>query len=332
MPQDVEFALPFPTRISPDADAARARSVAWCRRRGLVTNSVDEGRVRRWDIAGLMAAWLPDASADRLDLAVDAVLVATFLDDQFDGPLAQQTQRVRAVCDAFHDVMASSGGVLDGSGPLVAAFAEVWQRLSQGATAEWIDRTARHWDWYFDAYAEEADNRARRRIPTVEEHFALRRKSGFVYAMTDLSQKAYGFELPRHAYDDPVLRHMLDITADVVDTLNDVHSVEKEESRGDLHNLVLAIERESGCGRRESIARIQRLIDDWNREFLEHERALLDGAERDGPVLRPFVDCMRSAMSGYLHWSRTCQRYSQLIPPTEPALAADLVRTRIRNR
>ncbi|MFI6764712.1 terpene synthase family protein [Streptomyces sp. NPDC050355] len=156
------------------------------------------------------------------------------------------------MCDAFHDVMASSGGVLDGSGPLVAAFAEVWRRLSQGASAEWIDRTARHWDWYFDAYAEEADNRAHRRIPTVEEHFALRRKSGFVYAMIDLSQKAHGFELPRHAYDDPVLRRMLDITADVVDTLNDVHSVEKEESRGDLHNLVLAIERESGCDRRAS--------------------------------------------------------------------------------
>ncbi|MFG2287614.1 hypothetical protein ACGFOU_16345 [Streptomyces sp. NPDC048595] len=332
MPQDVEFALPFRTRISPDADAARARSLDWCRRRGLVTNSVDEGRFRRWDIAGLMAAWIPDASGDRLDLAVDAVLVATFLDDQFDGPLARQTRRVRAVCHAFHDVMAPSGGAPEESGPLVTAFAEMWGRLSRGASAERIDRTARHWGWYFDAYAEEADHRARRRIPTVEEHFALRRRSGFVYAMTDLSQQAYGFELPRRAYDDPVLRRMLDITADVIDTLNDVHSVEKEESRGDLHNLVLVIEQESDCGRRESIARIQGLIGDWTREFLEHERMLLDGAGRDGPALRTFVDCLRSAMSGYLHWSRTCRRYSQLIPPAEPALAADLVRTGIHTQ
>ncbi|MFE0186906.1 hypothetical protein [Streptomyces sp. NPDC058989] len=328
MPQDVEFTLPFTTRISPDVAAARARSLDWCRRRGLVTNPVDEARFRHWDIAGLMAAWTPDAGGDRLDLAVEAVLVATFLDDQFDGPLARQTRRVRAVCDAFHDVMATSGEAHDGAGPLVAAFAEVWRGLCRGASAAWIDRTAVHWGWYFDAYAEEADNRARRRLPPVEEYFALRRKSGFVYAMIDLSQKAHGFELPRHAYDDPVLRRMLDITADVVDTLNDVHSVEKEESRGDLHNLVLVIERESGCGRRESIMRIQRLIGVWSREFLEHEQVLLGDAARDGPVLRSLADCMRSAMSGYLHWSRSCRRYAQPIPPAEPALTADLVRAR----
>jgi hypothetical protein len=81
MPQDVEFALPFTTRISPDVDAARTRSLDW------------------------------------------------------------------------------------------------WQGLGQGASAAWIDRTALHWGWHFDAYAEEADNRVRRRLPTVEEHFALRRSS-----------------------------------------------------------------------------------------------------------------------------------------------------------
>ncbi|MGV4983230.1 hypothetical protein ACVB8X_01555 [Streptomyces sp. NRAIS4] len=35
-----------------------------------------------------MAAWAPRAAGDRLDVTVDAVVVATFLDDQFDGPLA----------------------------------------------------------------------------------------------------------------------------------------------------------------------------------------------------------------------------------------------------
>ncbi|MGW4027521.1 terpene cyclase, partial [Streptomyces sp. NPDC005009] len=76
MPQDTVFRLPFPAAVSPDADHARQRSIEWCRRHGLVTGAVDEQRCVRWDIAGLMAAWVPHASGDRLDTAVDAVVVA----------------------------------------------------------------------------------------------------------------------------------------------------------------------------------------------------------------------------------------------------------------
>ncbi|MFF7754755.1 hypothetical protein ACFZCP_37230 [Streptomyces sp. NPDC007971] len=56
-----------------------------------------------------MAAWVPRAVGDLLDLTVDAVVVATFLDDQFDGPLAARPGRVAAACRAFTDVIASGG-------------------------------------------------------------------------------------------------------------------------------------------------------------------------------------------------------------------------------
>ncbi|WP_251095910.1 hypothetical protein [Streptomyces sp. Caat 7-52] len=42
-------------------------------------------------------------------LAVDAVVVATFLDDQFDGPLAARPRRVAAASRAFTHVIDSGG-------------------------------------------------------------------------------------------------------------------------------------------------------------------------------------------------------------------------------
>ncbi|MBB5928329.1 hypothetical protein FHS34_003798 [Streptomyces echinatus] len=219
MPQDTVFELPFAPDVSPDADGARRRSPDWCRGLGLVTHPVDQQRFLRWDIAGLMAAWLPRATGDRLDPAVDAVVVATFLDDQFDGPLADQPLRVAAACRAFTDVIASAGAVPAGAGPLTAAFAQVWIRLAHRASPAWLESAGQHWRWYVNAYVEEAGNRAHRHTPSRVEHFALRRRSGFVYAMLDLSQKAYGFELPPRLGRDPTVRRMPDITADVEDTL-----------------------------------------------------------------------------------------------------------------
>ncbi|MEU9338571.1 hypothetical protein AB0D49_36385 [Streptomyces sp. NPDC048290] len=327
MPQDTVFHLPFTVEVSPDVDGARRRSLDWARRRGLLTHPVDERRFLRWDIAGLMAAWVPRAIGPPLDLAVDAVVVATALDDQFDGPLADRPDLVAAACRDFTTVIATGGTPPPRAGALVDAFADVWRRLARDASPAWLTRTGRYWWWYVMAYAEEAGNRARRHAPTRAEYFALRRRSGFVHAMLDVSQKAYGFEAPDGLYADASVQRMLLITADVVDTLNDVHSVEKEESRGDPHNLVLVVEREQGGGREAALAEIQRLVHEWCAEFEALERTLRGGGPPgpDGTATALLVDTLRTAMSGYLHWSRACLRYARPVPAGEPAFVTDLL-------
>ncbi|MFE9424750.1 hypothetical protein ACFYNO_17460 [Kitasatospora sp. NPDC006697] len=329
MPQDLPFDVPFPYRTSPDAAGTRARSLAWCRRRGLLTGAVDELRAARWDIPGLMARWCPLAEGAALDLASEAVLVATMLDDQIDGPLADRPDRVRELCAGFNRVLHGSGDgtVPDRTGPLVAAFADVWRRLAEGADPDWLRLTARHWQWCFDAYAEEAGNRARRRRLGFEEFMELRRRSGFVPAMIDLSQRAHGYELPAALAEHPVPARMLEITSDVVDTVNDVHSLEKEESRGDPHNLVLVIEGERGLDRAAALAEVQRLVAAWTAEFT----VLADTLRRRPPagaspaLLARHTEALACAMRGYLEWSRRTERYSHLVPPGEPALTADLL-------
>ncbi|MGW2419478.1 hypothetical protein ACWC0C_09505 [Streptomyces sp. NPDC001709] len=64
----------------------------------------------------------------------------------------------------------------------------------------------------------------------------------------------------------------------------------------------------------------------WCEEFVALEGTLRGGpSQHDTAVLAAMADCMRSAMSGYLRWSRTCLRYAHLVPPVEPALVADLL-------
>lgn len=196
MPQDIPISLPFQQRISPDVDGARERAVPWARRHGLITGPVDERRFVSWDMAGLMARWAPLATGTALDMVVDAVNVATMLDDQFDGPLADKPDQVARACADFHAVVRAETP-RPGAGPLSRAFADVWTRLRVGRSAYWRDREAAYWSWYFDAYVEETRDRALNRVLPRDEFFTQRHKSGLVYPMLGMTESAYGFEVTR---------------------------------------------------------------------------------------------------------------------------------------
>jgi hypothetical protein len=320
VPQDVDVFMPFPPRISPDASAARARAVAWARAHGLITCPADEERFTLWDIAGLMARWLPDATGTVLDQAVNVVNLITILDDQFDSPANRDPERAAQIGFDFAQ-LARPGGAAIPDGPLAQAYGEVRDWLYGGASPIWTQRAFIHHRWYLDACASEARNRFDRRTPERAEFSAQRRKSGYVYPMLDLSQKAYCFELPDAMYEDPVVARMAQITADVISTLNDLHSLEKEEIRGQQRdNLVHVLMHESGCSRNESIAEIVQMAESWIREFIRLEQRANDDA-----FTRRFIDCMRSAIRGYFDWSRATARYSQIVPAAEPAYS-DMLR------
>lgn len=314
MPQDVGFFVPFPPRISPDAAGARTRNLAWVRAHRLTAGPADEERLMLWDIAGLMARWLPEATGPALDLAVNAVVLTTVLDDQFDSPPYRDPERAARIVAHLAD-LAQPGSTAVPEGPLARAYAEIVDGIYRDASPEWAQRTFRHLRWYLDASACEVRNRFDRRTPSRQEYFAQRRRSGFVYPMLDLCQKAYGFELPPRAYQDPVTARMMQITADFVDAVNDAHSLEKEEERGqERDNMVHVLLHETACSRAEAIAEVVRMDDALVREFISLEQQ----AGTDAGTRR-LIDCMRSAMRGYVDWSSTTGRYSHIVPAAQPA-------------
>ncbi|MGK3960900.1 hypothetical protein WMF38_48595 [Sorangium sp. So ce118] len=334
MPQDIHFDVPFPSLISPDAAAARERNHVWARAHGLVGSELAAQRYLSNDIAGLMARWIPGAVGPDLDLTIDGVIVATLLDDQIDSDLADQPEEVAKICQAMVSVMRPDAAApRSASKPLINAFADVWGRLTQGRTAAFCARTARHWQWYLDAYVDEAKNRNRGIMPTRAEHFELRRRSGFVYAMMDMTERAYNFETPERAWHTRQIQTMLTITADVVDTLNDIHSLEKEEARGDLHNFVLVVQHERRCSRAEAIAETRDGIHEWIANFIKLTEEIpelcvsLDLTEPERDNVRQLVTGMKTAMRGYFDWSCKTDRYAttNLVRAGQAAYPHDLL-------
>lgn len=192
MPQDIEFDLPFPLRVSADMEGARRRNLDWVRRQGLVGGERSVDWYTSWDMPRLAAYGFPDATGWGLDLCTDAMAFFFVFADQLDGPLGLAPDRVARVCQGLIDVVHGTG---HGGDAYSTAFADLWRRSTDGAAPGWVARVAHEWEYYFAAHAHEAVNRCRG-VPVDMEHYLhVRRGVAGTALPLSLAERAAGLSL-----------------------------------------------------------------------------------------------------------------------------------------
>ncbi len=159
-PRDIDLDISFPPGMSPDAAGAWQRNLDWAQASMLIPDETAMRRYLSWDIASLMSRWIPEATGEGLDVAVDMTVTATILDDQFDSRLAMRPDETARICAEITAVMAPDDPGLPAS-TLARAFAHAWGRLIRGMPGWWQDLTREHWIESIDASVTEAENRLR---------------------------------------------------------------------------------------------------------------------------------------------------------------------------
>lgn len=324
MAQDVSFTLPFPRpRAHPEAERARARHLDWVGSLGLVRGSAALDRYRDWRLTDLAGYAYPDAHGADLDLATDSVCLGFPLDDHFDGPLGDQPDQVAALVTELAAIPYRRPGarpMLDV--PLAHAYADVWRRTAEGMPAEWRHRAAGNLVRFFQSYVQEARNRARGGPLDEADYLKLRRTAVGVQPCFDLIERVYGLRLPAHLYWTREVQTLIRCAGDVIFLCNDVHSAEREEARGEPHNLVLIRERARGCGRRAALEQVCSLVDSRVRSFLQLAERLPRvcaelglGAESRREIGR-YVQGLSTWMAANQEWGPRSGRYA----------AADVIR------
>ncbi|MFE2276681.1 terpene cyclase [Streptomyces sp. NPDC059454] len=326
MPQDIDFALPFPLRVSADLEGARVRNLHWVQQQGLVTSQAGLEWYVSWDMPRLAAYGFPYAQGPELDLAADVMGFFFVFDDQLDGPLSRRPEKVARICQKLIDIVhgAAPGPGVD---PCSRAFAGLWQRSRQGAPAGWVARVAHEWEYYFAAQAHEAAGRLRGIPADMDTCLQVRRGIAGTALTISCGELAAHLDVPAAAFHSPQLRLMREIAVDVPLMCNDVYSLEKEEARGDMDNLVLVLEHTHQytrpqaveAARREvttRIARFQHLADKVPALCAQfglepHQQATVER----------YAGVMTAWMSGYHAWQTETLRYThtnQTLPPSGP--------------
>lgn len=326
MPQDVEFDLPFPLRVHQDMEGARSRNLDWVRRQGLVGGERSVDWYASWDMPRLAAYGFPDATGPGLDLCTDAMAFFFIFDDQLDGPLGLAPDRVARVCQGLIDIVHGTGPRHDPD-PCSAAFTDLWRRSTDGAPPGWAARVAGEWEYYFAAHAHEAVNR-RLGVPAdMEQYLQVRRGVAGTALPISLGERAAGLTLSPALLHSPQLRIMREIVIDITLMCNDVYSLEKEEARGDMDNLVLVIEHTRLCTRAEAVAEAQREVHRRCARFQELAREVpamcahlaLPAARR--AAVATYVDVLTAFIRGYHAWETETLRYTtalEALPSSGP--------------
>jgi pentalenene synthase/avermitilol synthase len=123
---------------------------------------------------------------------------------------------------------------------------------------------------------------------------------------------------------------------DVTLMCNDVYSLEKEEARGDMDNLVLVLERARRLTRGEALTAARGEVDRRVRRFhrlaaqIPTVGAQLALTEREQADVAAYVRVMAAWMSGYHAWQTETHRYRdapRVVPPSGPGHLDQLLHT-----
>jgi germacradienol/geosmin synthase len=328
VPQDITFDIPFAPLISPDVDRARAHTVAWLCGHGLLRSEAGVAEYLSWDLATAAAVTFPYSAGADLDLLLDFFSFAFLFDDQFDPAVADRQEAVAAVSREMITIPFRPAGMppqIDC--PVTRGWVDVWARLSDGTSTTWRNRFSANWARFMAAHAEEGYAVAGGAAPTLEEYVEFRRRSVGIHHSLDAAEPGRGFEIPPQVAAHPLTSALRDAAADAIAFMNDIHSLEREERRGDPHNLVTVLRRELRCSRASAVEEAVRLTEARLAEVVRLMDAMpglygeLGLPARDRVAAEWGVEAVRNWIRGNHDWAVASGRYASAGPVCAPAVA-----------
>jgi 5-epi-alpha-selinene synthase len=301
-----ELWCPFPSRISPDAEAVHTGTCDWLERFGLG----DGKKLPRnfvTDVSYLAARYHPDLSYTKLQLVSDWYTWFFYQDDlyhetrlgslpdQLDSLHSRLLSILRGATPASHDV------------PLVHALYELWQRWHQLASPAWLNHFTYHISEFLAAMAWEATNRLHGVPPSLTAYLRLRPITGGLAIEQLIAELTENVVFPSDVVAYPVWQHLRLLADHAVCWLNDLVSLNKELQQNDIHNLVLVLQHEYQIPLKEAVQRAAAMHDSTIAAFIELASKL--PACDELADLQRYVEILQVRIRGNYDWTYEARRY-----------------------
>ncbi|MEU4806177.1 hypothetical protein [Actinosynnema sp. NPDC023587] len=297
MPHDVEFDIPFPRTPPADPTDTEADLAAWLLDLGLLRTPAEAEYFAGMRVGEYSALLFPRGTGADLALVAQVIGIMTVVNDQVDHVTGQRTGRGLAMCDDLVTLMRQEHPRSPRT-PAGVAWCRIWPRLAWGMSPGWRDRTRRDSARFYDAYRQPDFRR------TVAQYVERREITSALAVQLGLAERSGHFEVPESAREADLVTALYRDTVKIMMFPNDVFSLEREEARHEVDNLVLVMEHGTGRPRGEVIAEIQDLVREAGEHFVRLEARVpdlaaalrLDTSEFD--ALNRYVRAMRDIAIG----------------------------------
>lgn len=270
-----DFYLPYPARLNPNLEGARAHTKAWAREMGMVEGSGiwEERDLDDHDYALLCAYTHPEAPAPVLELVTDWYVWVFFFDDHFLDVFkrTQDTRGAETYLERLRLFMPLAGPVTgEPRNPVEKGLKELWERTVPAMSADWRARFGHSTRALLEESLWELANINAGRVSNPIEYIEMRRKVGGAPWSANLVEYATGAEIPARVAHSRPLRVLKDTFSDGVHLRNDLFSYERETTQeGELANCVLVLERFLGYGPQEAAEKTNEILTSRLQQF-EH--------------------------------------------------------------
>ncbi|WP_155058784.1 germacradienol/geosmin synthase Cyc2 [Streptomyces blattellae] len=316
------FYMPYPARLNPHVDEARAHSVAWAREMGMLEGSGiwEQSDLDAHDYGLLCAYTHPDCDGPALSLITDWYVWVFFFDDHF-LEIFKRTQD-RAGGKAYLDrlplfmPMDLSAEVPEPQNPVEAGLADLWARTVPAMSADWRRRFSVATEHLLNESLWELSNINEGRIANPVEYVEMRRKVGGAPWSSGLVEYATA-EVPAAVAGSRPIRVLMETFSDAVHLRNDLFSYQREvEDEGELSNGVLVLETFFGCTTQEAADTVNDILTSRLHQF-EHTAltevpalALEQGlAPGELAAIAAYTKGLQDWQSGGHEWHMRSSRY-----------------------
>lgn len=269
------FYMPYPARLNPHVDEARAHSTAWAREMGMLEGSGiwEQADLEAHDYGLLCAYTHPECDGPALSLITDWYVWVFFFDDHFLEIFKRTQDRVggKAYLDRLPLFMPMdlSTPMPEPHNPVEAGLADLWTRTVPSMSTDWRRRFAVATEHLLNESLWELSNINEGRIANPVEYIEMRRKVGGAPWSAGLVEYARA-EVPASVAESRPLRVLMETFSDAVHLRNDLFSYQREvEDEGELSNGVLVLETFFGCTTQEAADTVNDVLTSRLHQF-EH--------------------------------------------------------------
>jgi germacradienol/geosmin synthase len=252
------FYMPYPARLNPHVDEARAHSTRWAREMGMLEGSGiwERADLDAHDYGLLCACTHPDSDGRALCLISDCYVWVFSFDDHFLETFKRGQDRAggKEHLDRLPLFMPLdlATPVPEPRNPVEAGLADLWARTVPSMSDGWRRRFAVATEHLLNESLWELSNINEGRIANPVEYIEMRRKVGGAPWSAGLVEYATA-EVPAAAAGSRPLRVLMETFSDAVHLRNDLFSYQREvEDEGELSNGVLVLETFFGCTTQEA--------------------------------------------------------------------------------
>ncbi|AOR31451.1 Geosmin synthase [Streptomyces fodineus] len=269
------FYMPYPARLNPHLDEARAHSTEWAREMGMLEGSGiwEQADLEAHDYGLLCSYTHPDCDGPALSLITDWYVWVFFFDDHFLDMYKRTPDRAagKAHLDRLPLFMPLdlSTPVPEPENAVEAGLKDLWERTVPAMSVDWRRRFSVATEHLLNESMWELSNINEGRIANPVEYIEMRRKVGGAPWSAGLVEYATA-EVPAAVAGTRPLRVLMETFADAVHLRNDLFSYQREvEDEGENSNGVLVLEEFFGCTTQEAAETVNDILTSRLHQF-EH--------------------------------------------------------------